>query len=413
MRAHVEPYKYQGRAVRGRWRIVVELDRDARGGRRRRVYTVDASGKKEAERQMREFLSQMENQSYVEPSKLTVSAWTDRWIEEYAPLSCAAKSTIVGYKGVLRRYITPELGDVRLQKLDPETVQRAYQKLLDRGLSPRTVIQVHSVLHKALKKAVELKYIPFNVTDSGRGVTRPRIERRELVALEPYEQIQLLEAARDSAIFLPIWLALYTGMRRSEILALRWDEVDLANSTLKVTRAWDTGEAAGDHNRPWDRYYLKPPKSDSGRRSIDLDPQTIRVLKSHKAQQDSRRKWLLGDCIETGHDTHAGKRLEWGNLVVSQADGSPWWPDAFSAVWQEFRKATGTRARFHDLRRTHGSNLLMAGANPKVVQQRLGHHSAAFTLDVYTTVLSGIERESAERAASFVGFDLDAGEVAV
>lgn len=405
MRAHVEPYRRGGRPVPGRWRIVFELERDSRGDRQRRVRTVSASGKKDAERQMREFMRQMETRDYIEPSQLMVGQWLEMWLNEYAHLSCLAQSTMVGYRGVVRRYIEPAIGAIRLQRLDAVAVQRMYNDMTERGLSARTVIQTHAVLHKALSKAVELRYVPFNTCDKSRGVQRPRIERRELVALEPSEQVALLEASRDQALFLPIWLALYTGMRRSEILALRWEDVDLEKGVLRVVRAWDTGPAAGDHSRPEDRYRLKAPKSAYGRRAIDLDPDTVRLLRRRFAEQEAQRKWLLGGTILTSAVNSRGESIEWGNLVVCRADGSPWWPDAFSATWQEFKKATETRARFHDLRRTHGSNLLMSGANPKVVQERLGHHSAAFTLDVYTTVLAGVERESALRAANMIGFD--------
>lgn len=407
MSAHVEPYRRDGKPVRGRWRIVFEGDRDGRGRRHRRVRTVDATGKKDAERQMRQMLTQMDSQDYVEPARITVSDWLETWLSEFAPASCLAQSTIVGYRGVNRRYIEPALGGRRLQHLEAVHVQRLYNSLLDRGLSARTVIQVHAVLHRALDKALELRLVSVNVTDKGRGVARPRIQRRELVALEPQEQVALLTAARGLPMFLPIWLAIYTGMRRSEVLALTWDDVDLERGVLRVQRAWDTGPAAGSHSHPEDRYRLKPPKSEHGRRVIELDASTAALLRNTRREQDAF--WAAHGIAPLEECTRRdGEILHWGRLVVARPDGTPWWPDAFSAKWQAFRKQTGTRATYHDLRRTHGSNLLMAGANPKVVQQRLGHHSAAFTLDVYTTVLAGMEREAASKAADFVGFQLEA-----
>lgn len=322
------------------------------------------------------------------PECRTVGEWLTKWLSDYAALRVCG-STYRGYEGVMRRYILPQIGGVPLQTLSPEMVQAFYKQLQEPGgglkgkpLSARTVLQVHVVLHQALRKAVALGRLESNPADRAQGVERPRIRYKQMISLDEHETARLLALAKGTRLYIPSLLAVTTGLRRGEMLALTWNDIDIDRSTFGVYRTWD---------KRGDRYELKEPKTRRSRRVVVIPGITNEALRVHRQQQTRLREELGAAYCTT-----------YGDLVVCMPDGTPWWPDSFSSAYRDFIRREGLRGRFHDLRRSHGSQLIKVGVPIKVVSERLGHASTAFTMDVYTDVLTGMQEDAAARIDSML-----------
>jgi len=276
--------------------------------------------------------------------------------------------------------LVPKIGSHKLVKLTPLHLQNLYSELLKKGrhdgtggLSPQTVVHAHRVLHKALKQALLWGLVIRNVADA---VSPPKVERAKTQVLDAGQVLKLLAQLKGSELHLPVLLALHTGMRAGEILGLRWRDVDLESGSLAVGSALQA--IKGEDGKG--KLTMRPPKTAAGRRRIPLTTETVEALKAHSASQ--------ADHIASRRD------YQHNDLVVCREDGSPWHPSSFAASWTRARDAAGVSVRFHDLRHTHASLLLSSGAHPKALQERLGHASAAFTMNVYAHLLPGVQEEA-------------------
>ena len=266
-----------------------------------------------------------------------------------------------------------------LPKLQPARISVAYAKALAEGrrdgkggLSPRTVGHMHRVLRQALQQAVRWQVLARNPADA---VKPPKTERSKMRALEPSEAAALLDALRSSRLFMPVLLAITTGMRRGEITAMRWRAVDLANAQLAVFASAEQ-TASG----------VREKETKSGRaRNVSLTGLTLEELRRHKTQQAEE---LLSVGIRQTEDMH----------VVAQAGGQPLKPQSLTHEFVRFMAAETTlpRVRFHDLRHTHATHLLASGVHPKIAQERLGHATISTTLDLYSHVMGENEQLVAE-----------------
>ncbi len=301
-------------------------------------------------------------------TELTLSEYLNTWLENYARSNVGNK-TYETYKRIVDLNIGPHIGDVKLGDLRPLQIQSFYSMLLrcgkqnGSGLSPLSVQHVHRMLRKALHQAVRWELIHRNPAD---GADSPRVPRNEMNALDRDGLSRLLAALRGNKLYLPVLIAATTGMRRGEILALRWCDVDLDAGTLRVARSLQQISTGLE---------FKEPKSARGRRNISLAKATVDALRARKAE------------LDTGPD----------GLIVCRPDGTPWPPDQLSVEFHVFAHRNGFSIRFHDLRHTHASNLLRDGIPVNVVSQRLGHAEPAITLNVYSHVLPGMQEEAALR----------------
>ena len=330
------------------WQIGVDAGRDPRTGKRLQRWVTVRGTKRDAERRLAEIVRDIDGGGYVEPSRITLADFLARWMRDYVSISVRPR-TADGYRTIVRR-LSQELGPVRLARLKPHHVQGYYVELLAAGLSAQTVLHQHRLLHQALGQAVKWELLPRNPMER---VTPPRRRKPELQALDDVEARRLLEAAAPTDYHLPIHLALYTGLRRSEILGLRWMDVDLAARTLAVSRTMV--QLVGDPA------HLSEPKSRGSRRVVAYGPETVELLMSRR-------------------------RLP-GAQVCAYPDGSAMRPDQLSAGYRAIAATCGISARFHDLRHTHASILLASGVPVHVVQSRLGHASIQTTVDTYGHVL--------------------------
>ena len=336
------------------------------------------SGKtqKEVREKMQAVAVEVNRGTYTPPCKMTLGEWLDIWAEEY--LGEVKPTTVVIYKGNIKNHIKPGLGAVRLDQLHPHTVQMFINRL--DGLSARSVRLVHEVLHKALKKATELEYIPKNPATN---CALPRVEREEIHPLDDDQTAALLAAAKGSDLEHLVTVALFTGMRLSELLGLTWDSVDMEQGTITIDKQITRIEHRANG-------LFASPKSGKAR---TLTP-ALSVMQELKAQ---RRRQLEAQL-------RAGQ--VWDNshgLVFTDSTGGPLCQQYIYKRFLKLLAAAGLEGvRFHDLRHTYAVNAIRAGDDIKTIQGNLGHATAAFTLDRYGHLTDRMKQDSAARMEGFI-----------
>lgn len=357
--------------------VRVELPRDPITGKRKQRAEV-FSTMKAAEAARNEWLAEIARGGAIDATKMTVGEYLVYWLETYAAHNVRI-TTLTGYRVCVKHRIIPALGSTPLVKLTVAQLQGFYGRLLTAKradgrpgtLSPRTVRLTHSVLREALQHAVEWGMIVRNVADATKP---PRAVRPQVQVWDSEEAGRFLNAAATESHH-PLWVvAIMTGLRRGELLALSWSDVDLQAGMLHIrhTLTVTTGIRA-----------LTPPKTKSGRRTIPLPPTCLAALREHRSRQLEARlaalSWSDRDAVFTASN---GEWLDPGNL---------------SRAFTRLVKVAGVkRIRFHDMRHTSATLLLKQGVNPKVVSERLGHANIAITLDTYSHVLPSMQREAAD-----------------
>jgi integrase len=344
---------------KGSYTIVIDLGRDPKTGKRQQHWESIKGNKKDAEKRLSELLSQIDNGIFIQPKKTTIEDYLKIWLNDYVKSNLSPKG-YERYESIVRVHITPNLGKILLTELKPEHVQKYYTDKLNSGLSPRTVRYHHVVLHKALKTAVKWELIIRNVTDA---VDPPRPRKTEMTTWDEIEVSKFLEAAKKTEYYPLFHTAIFTGMRRSELLALRWRDVDLTNSQISISRSL--------HQLKDGTFIFTQPKTVRSQRTIAISPSSISVLKELHEKQKLER--LLQEIPLNDDD-----------LVFSHFDGKPLRPNTVSRAWTIIASRAELKViRFHDARHTHASLMLKQGVHPKIVQERLGHSSIAVTLDTY------------------------------
>ena len=338
-----------------RYQITVEGGRDELTGKRIRVFKNISGSKREAKALMHKMITEMEQGMITQKSNKKVRDWMDEWLDNYLPN--IEETTRVGYKTKIRCYIKPAIGDIFLKSLRTEHIQRMVNDMNNRGLSPKNIRDTFNNVNAAMKKAVKVRLIPYNPCEA---VELPKLKKYRANVYPPEMIQKLLDVAQGTDMYLPVFLLVMVGLRRGELLALRWEDIDFKNNVLKVRSNMVNGE---------DGCVIKAPKSEAGIRDIHLGKDVMEVLKIAKAQ-------YLQDMFASGAYF---QRL---NFVVHQEDGSPIKPDSMTRKWSRFLEANNLpKIRLHDLRHSNATALIQAGVNPRVVQQRLGHSDVNITLN--------------------------------
>ncbi|MFC1846669.1 tyrosine-type recombinase/integrase, partial [Chloroflexota bacterium] len=320
-----------------------------------------------------ELLSQLDNGIFIKPGKTTLAEYLNKWLKDYAKATLSPRG-YERYAGIINKHIIPDLGKITLIQLKPEHLQKHYTAKLNEGLSPRTVRYHHAVIHIALKTAVKWDLLNRNVADA---VESPRIRRTEMQTWDEYEINLFLERTKDSPYYALFYTAIFTGMRRSEILALRWQDIDFIYGQIYINRSL--------HQLKDGSFVFTQPKSAKSSRTIALTPSTALILKDYYEQTK-----LESDLT--------GIPLTDNDLVFSNIDGKPIRPNTVTRAWNTLAKQYGLKViRLHDARHTHASLMLKKGMHPKVVQERLGHSSIQMTIDTYSHVAPGIQEAAANR----------------
>ncbi len=329
-------------------------------------------------------LHQQATGTLVKPNKLTVAAYLERWLSEYAKSSLSPRS-YERYRDLIRQHFVPAFGNIALTQLKAEQLHAHYTTCLEAGLSPMTVRYHHAVIHKALDTALKWGLINRNVADA---VDPPPKRRHEMETWDDWEISRFLKAAEDSPYFSLFHSVLYTGLRRSEALGLQWQDIDFVFCQLSVRR--------GLHNLKDGSYVLTDTKSEKSRRTIALSPAAVGVLREYRQKQEQDRLLI-------------GKPLKETDLVFSQPDGKPLRPNTITRAWRMAATKAGVKViRFHDARHSHASMLLKGGVHPKIVQERLGHSSIEMTLDIYSHVVPGLQEAAALRFEDLVNHKTEA-----
>lgn len=359
-----------------RWSYVVDIGRDPESGRRRQRWKGGFGTKREAELALRRALDAVDT-GEVGNAGGTLAAYLEHWL---AGVQNAVKPTTAkSYAEVLRWYVIPRVGAVRLSDLTPLHIRSLYADLLDhggrrgRGVSAGTVAVVHRVLRKALNDAVLWRLLTRSPLI---GVQPPRRTTAEMRTWSLAEARRFLECVADGRLY-PMWaLFLASGLRRGEVAALKWTDVDLDQGVLSIRRsrvsvAWQVHESQ--------------PKTRSSRRVVSVDDRMVAVLRAHRRRQ-----------LE--------ERLAWGSAWTDSGftfvteSGEPLHPETITSMFAALvGKAGVPRIRLHDLRHTSASLALAAGIHPKVVSERLGHSSVSITLDLFSHVAPGLQAEAADK----------------
>ena len=352
------------------YEITVEGERDPLTGKRNRVFRTVKGSEKEARKVMHRMINDMEQNKIVKKNHKTVEEWMTEWINLYLPN--VEETTRVGYKTKLRCYIKPALGDILIYSLRADHVQKMVNDMLAKGLSPKNIRDTFNNINAAMKKAVILRYIPFNPCE---GVVLPKVKKYRAKVYDNQMIHTLLDTASGTDMYLPVLLGVTVGLRRGEMLALRWDDIDFKTNTIKVRSNMVNGENG---------IIIKAPKSEAGIRDIKVGDEVMAELKK------ARLKYM--------DDALTSPIFQNLNFVIRQEDGSPMLPDSMTRKWSRFLKDNDLpHIRLHDLRHSNAMALIQAGVNPRVVQQRLGHSDVNITLNTYTHVLPEMDIDAAAK----------------
>jgi integrase len=336
----------------------------AEGRKRKTLY---GKTRQEVAAKLAKALSDREGGLLFDAGSLTVGEYLDRWLTDSVK-DTVRLTTYQGYERICRLHIKPSLGRVRLKDLTVAHVRGLYRERLKAGLAPRMVQLIHVTLHKALKQAVMDGLIPRNVTEA---VKPPQPEKKEIRPLSPEQARALLRTAKKERLEALYVLAITTGMRQGELLALKWEDVNFEAGVLQVRRTLSTATGGG--------FTFSAPKTAKSRRSIKLPNTALSSLRKHRKAQLEERMRLSELFIDQG-------------LVFTSRVGTPISrQDLITRSFKPLLKRAGLPdIRFHDLRHTCATLLLGKGVHAKFVQELLGHATISITLDTYSHVLPGM-----------------------
>ena len=346
--------------------------------------SISGKTQKEVAQKLKVALASLDSGTYIAPSKMTVGQWMDLWSDNY--LGGVKDSTYAAYNVTIRTHIKPGLGAIRIDSLDTHMVQSFYNSLREPterrdAVSPKTVKNVHGILHKALQQAVANGYIRINPTNS---CVLPRIEKKELRPLDEAETKMFLDAIKGHQFESLYTFVLFSGLREGEALGLTWDRVDFIRGTILISKQLQK------EKRPRGDFRLVSVKNDRPRRIMPA-PWVMQLLRNRKLQQYE-------------HKEKAGSA--WSNpmnLVFTNELGGYLIPQTVVRHFKEIVTGIGRPdARFHDLRHSYAVASLRSGDDIKTVQSNLGHATAAFTLDVYGHVTYQMQEASASRMQAYI-----------
>lgn len=348
------------------------------GGRRVRITRTVRGSERDAQRELTKILRDVDRGEVADPGRLTLARYlTERWLPHAA--TRVRPNTHGRYESLMRIHVTSRIGNVKLAKLRPMHVQQVLDGMLEGGAAPRSAVQAYRVLSAALRQAVRWQLVAVN---PAAAVAPPRPERPELQVPEPESVRRLLGEAEGGVMYVPLFVAATTGMRRGEVLGLRWSAVDLEAGVVRVT---STLQRVGGE------LVFVSPKTDRARRQISLPPVAVEVLRRQRKDQAERRL-LLGEAWKDA------------GVVVDRGDGRPLAPEHFSHAFGRFaRRANLPGIRLHDLRHAFATTLLEAGVHPKIASEALGHASVAFTMDTYQHLMPSMGEQAARAIQAALG----------
>jgi integrase len=367
------------------WELKFDAGRDSQTGRRTTEYRSFKGSKREAQQKLTELMAAVAKGAYVPRSSITVGEHVAERIERWAQLGRISGKTAERYRELHANQIAPHLGAILLQELKSASIEHWHALLKTSGrkdgtggLGALTIRHAHRLLSKALKEAARHDLVVRNVAGDQ---TPPRVEREEITIMTGQQVRDVVEELRGKPLYTKVIVGLFTGMRRAEILGLRWSHVDLGAKMIMVREAVEETNAG---------LRLKEPKSKAGKRNIALPDIVVDTLRDYRRQQLELRLALgLGKLADDA-------------LVFARLNGSPESPRVLSKEWAALAREMSLSVTFHALRHTHASMLIDAGIDIVKISKRLGHANVSTTLDVYSHLFAAREDKSAAAINSAV-----------
>jgi len=337
-------------------------------GKRRRHFETIRGRKSDAQKRLNELLVSLEKGIPVPSGRLTLAEHLLNWLEGYVKTNCSPR-TFDGYRSIAELHLIPALGQYQLKHLHAQSIQAYYGKACE-NLSPRTVAKHHRLLSQALKYAVRQGYLGRNPCELADA---PSWKGKAMRTLTPREVEVLLDTAKDNRFYPVIYTAVSSGLRQAELLGLRWRDIDFDMLSISVS------QVLYKHNGICE---FKEPKTSHSRRRVAMTPKLALYLKEYRAERESLY-W------------HFGEPLTLDSLVFGNQEGKPLDPFVLSHDFSRIARQAGLEGiRFHDLRHTFASLMLLRGAKPKVISEALGHASVAFTMDIYSHIIEGMQEDA-------------------
>lgn len=364
------------------WAVVVDHDRD-QDGKRRQKWHSGFRTKRDAERALNEILNRIGSGAYVDPGRQTIAEYLREWLMAIQPT--IRRGTWISYRTNIERHVIPRLGGRELRQLGGSHLNVLYAQLLEdgrcdgaRGLSPRSVRYTHTIVHRALRDAVRWGKLPRNPADMA---DPPKSRTPEMKTWQTDELRRFLTSVEGDRLYAAWLLVATTGLRRGELLGLRWSDLDFQAGRAAIRQ---TLSSVGG------KVTFSTPKTTKSRRSIAVDSATLAALRHHRdAQNKERVTWE-----EVYRDL---------DLAFCREDGTPLRPDTITRRFHDLSRRAGVPVvRLHDVRHTYASIGLAAGTHPKVMAERLGHATVGITLDTYSHVAPALARQAADDLAALI-----------
>jgi integrase len=358
------------------WSFTIDLGRDPETGKRKQITRRGFESKKDAENAAAQLLLEIEKGEYIQPKQITLKEFMIDWLENVAKQN-VKPSTFAGYKGVVCKRIIPKFGHMKLEQIKPVMITKYYRSLINEGLSEEYVEYIHSILKKAFDTAVKWEYVKSNIIHK---VDKPKRKRKQVNTWSIEECNRFLEYAKKDSkphFYILYLLAIYTGMRRGEILGLKWTDVNFEQKKISVSRTLYYTKENG--------IFEQSTKNEGSVRVISISDFVINELKKHRIWQMERKLQFGIPYSEDGY-------------ITANSKGEPLNPNyVYNHFAKMIEKAGVRKIRFHDLRHTHATIMLQLGEHPKVVSERLGHSSIEMTMNTYSHVTPDMQQESSDR----------------
>ena len=356
----------------------VTIGRDPVTGKQKQK-SISGKTQSEVRKKMSEMIYKVDSGTYADSSKILLSEWLTMWLNLYVE-GKVKPYTVDSYRSICKTHIIPALGNTELRKLDTDAIQLFYNSLCDK-LAPKTIKNVHGVLHRSLDKAVRLKKISTNPADN---CELPIIEKADVKALEQENVSALLDIWKTHKYRRVYIVTVFTGLRQGEVLGLTWDCVDFKNNLLYINKQLQKTSKVGG------QYYL-PSTKNSQTRYVCVAPSIMQILKEQKEAQEHMKK-IAGSAWNN----------EWNLVFTNEIGGHLTHVNVYKRFKNTVKKVGLDSTRFHDLRHTFAVASLESGDNIKTVQENLGHATASFTMDVYGHVSKRMHKASADNMERYI-----------